>query len=248
MRYNQPAGSMLAVLALAVFGAATPTSASAQIKALEGGELSGSATFTTDYRFRGISQTFRDPALQASAEYALPNKFYFGGFISTVDKVQFTNSRGFELDLYGGYRTPIFGEFMLDVGAIQYLYPTSSAFSTFEAYAGVSWQWISFRINNSLSNRFFGVGNARDSRYYDLTAIYPLRNDLKLIGHVGVQTIANNDGGVTDFRVGIEKTWQGFVWGASFHGTDVDGEVANAAGRVVQTAETGAVFTVSKSF
>lgn len=237
----------LAVLA-AVSIAGGPTMVHAETTLSATGEFSSSATLASDYRFRGISQTFRDPAIQGSVEFAMANKFYLGSFASIVDKVQYENSRGFEIDLYGGYRTTVAKDFLLDVGLIQYLYPTSSEYSTLEAYAGVSWMWLSFKINQSLSNKFFGTPNARDSQYFDLTAAYPLRNGLKLIGHYGVQRVANNDGGYTDYRVGVEKAWKGFTWGASVIGTDVDAEVRSANGRAVRLGERGVVLSVSKNF
>ena len=55
--------------------------------------------------------------------------------------------------------------------------------------SGVSYEWLSFKYSHSLSNRFFGVSDARGSQYYDLTAIYPIGNGFNLVGHYGVQRI-----------------------------------------------------------
>ncbi len=212
------------------------------------GDVSGSLTLTSDYRFRGISQTFRDPAIQGGLELVTPGRFYVGTWGSMVDKQLYTNSSGFEIDLYGGYRTEIGQGWGLDVGLIQYLYPSVSEFSTLEAYAGVSWEGLSLKFYNSLSNRFFGTPNARNSQYIDLTATYPLGNNFTAIGHVGAQRVTNNSGDALDYRIGVVKAWRGFDFGASFYGTDVDRDATNQAGRTVGLGENGLVFSVGKAF
>lgn len=212
------------------------------------GEFSGSASLVSDYRFRGLSQTFRDPAIQAGGEFAMPNKFYVGAWSSIVDKSQFTNSRGFEVDLYGGYRTEIGGGWTLDGGLIQYLYPTASSFSTLEAFIGAEWQFVTLKVNHTLSNKFFGVTNAKHSQYFDASIRYPLPMGLHLLGHYGIQRVHENSGDYSDYQIGIEKGWRDLTFTASIIGTDVEAETTNAAGRVVKLGGRALVLTVSKNF
>ncbi|MBW1999239.1 MAG: hypothetical protein JRJ29_14920, partial [Deltaproteobacteria bacterium] len=47
--------------------------------------IHGSLAFTTDYVFRGVSQTDGDPAVQGSFEYSHPTGFYLGLWGSNVD-------------------------------------------------------------------------------------------------------------------------------------------------------------------
>ncbi|MBA3479068.1 MAG: hypothetical protein H0T52_11825 [Lautropia sp.] len=239
----------LAVGALAA-GLLVPPSSNAQQKETfsVSGTLSGSLTLTTDYRFRGVSQTFGDPALQGGVDFSLPSNFYIGTWASVVDKEIFANTRGFEVDIYGGYKRQLGGGMMLDVGLLQYLYPTESLYSTLEAYAGVSYGWLSFKYSHSLSNRFFGVMSARGSQYYDLTAIYPLGNGLNAIGHYGIQRIHDNGGDYTDWRLGVSKDWRGFTWAGSYFDTDSTFNFTNRAGRTRDLGEGGLVLSVSKTF
>src|SRR5690606_5020853 len=88
------------------------------------GELTGNLSLTSDYRFRGVSRTFGDPALQGGLDFEMPNNFYVGTWASMVDKEIFPEVRGFEVDLYGGYRWNLGSGLGLDVGLIQYLFPT----------------------------------------------------------------------------------------------------------------------------
>ena len=48
-------------------------------------EVSSTITLATDYDFRGITQTARDPALQASLDWSSESGFYLGAWVSNVD-------------------------------------------------------------------------------------------------------------------------------------------------------------------
>lgn len=235
---------------LLAIGIAAPDASLAQQKQTfsVSGSLAGNLTLTSDYRFRGVSRTFGDPALQGGLDFTLPNNFYIGTWASMVDKEIFADTRGFEVDIYGGYKWQLRRGLVLDVGLMQYLFPTESRYSTLEGYAGVSYEWLSFRYSRSLSNRFFGLGNSRGSQYYDLTANYPLGNGLNLIGHYGIQRINNNPGGYTDVRIGVTKDWKSFTWGASVYDTDSTFDFTNRAGRTRNLGDRGFVLSVSKAF
>jgi uncharacterized protein (TIGR02001 family) len=243
---------LIAPIALGVFavGMMAPALVNAQQnKTLSvTGSLAGNLTFTSDYRFRGVSRTFGDPALQGGLDFTLPSNFYIGTWASMVDKEIFSNSRGFELDIYGGYKWRMREGLVLDVGLLQYLFPTESLYSTLEGYVGVSYEWLSFKYSHSLSNRFFGVSGARGSQYYDLTATYPVGNGLNVIGHYGVQRIHDNGGDYTDWRVGVTKDWRGFNFGLSYYDTDSTFDFTNRAGRTRDLGEGGIVLSVSKTF
>src|SRR5687768_17626345 len=64
-------------------------------------QFSSTWTAVSDYDFRGWSQTAKDPALQASADYAFADTgFSMGAWASNVD---FENDADIELDLYANY-------------------------------------------------------------------------------------------------------------------------------------------------
>jgi uncharacterized protein (TIGR02001 family) len=46
--------------------------------------LTGNVGFVSDYRFRGISQTFKEPALQGGFDYSHASGFYLGTWASNV--------------------------------------------------------------------------------------------------------------------------------------------------------------------
>jgi uncharacterized protein (TIGR02001 family) len=89
--------------------------------------VSGNVALTTDYVFRGISQTDDDMAIQGGFDYTdselggLP--VYVGVWGSSLDFGSTVDS-GIEVDVYAGVR-PVFGPVTMDFGVIGYFYPGS---------------------------------------------------------------------------------------------------------------------------
>jgi len=92
-------------------------------------EVSGNVALTTDYRFRGISQSDRDVALQGGFDWAHDSGFYLGTWGSSIDfgAVDASNAGGsIELDFYGGYARDINDNLSFDVGYMYYAYPSDN--------------------------------------------------------------------------------------------------------------------------
>jgi uncharacterized protein (TIGR02001 family) len=81
-------------------------------------ETSANVTLTSDYKFRGISQTDRKPAIQGGFDLAFDNGLYVGTWGSNVD---FAGS--LELDMYFGYAGNITEDVGFDIGYLYYDYP-----------------------------------------------------------------------------------------------------------------------------
>lgn len=114
------ARSTAAVLGLGLGMAAT--SADAQI--YKSGDLAVTGTIgaTTDYVFRGVSQSNSEPAFQASLD-ATYKMFYIGAWGSHIDFGGTPAVGGFaEIDLYAGIK-PTWGPVTFDFGVIYYVYP-----------------------------------------------------------------------------------------------------------------------------
>jgi uncharacterized protein (TIGR02001 family) len=82
-----------------------------------------SATGTSDYVFRGISQTDNDPTLQGAVNIGY-GIFYAGVWASGLDFGSFGNDAEIEMDWYGGIK-PTWGPLTFDFGVIYYTYPGS---------------------------------------------------------------------------------------------------------------------------
>lgn len=124
------------LLATAVLGAlAVPGVALAQDEAAL--PIAANLTFTTDYVFRGISQSDEDFAVQGGFDYAHEaTGLYLGTWASNID---FAADGTVELDLYGGW-AKAFGDFGVKAGFVHYQYPGVSAFNTDEILVGASWK------------------------------------------------------------------------------------------------------------
>ena len=105
---------------------------------------------TSDYVFRGVSQTQNEPAVQGGLELAHDSGFYVGLWGSNVDWVEaggYKEDNSLEVDLYGGFRGTFADSFGYDFGIITYYYPgdkISGAVDpdTTEVYAGLSWKTV----------------------------------------------------------------------------------------------------------
>ncbi len=87
-------------------------------------EISANVALVNDYRFRGISQSNKNPALQGGFDYAAESGFYIGTWGSTVDFDSTTDFNGsLELDIYAGWGFDIGENSNIDVGYIYYAYP-----------------------------------------------------------------------------------------------------------------------------
>lgn len=107
------------------------TTAQAQDGDFLGGDFSANVAITTDYTFRGISQSSTDLAVQGGIDWS-KDIFYFGVWGSTVDfndeRVDpftgdvISDGASTEIDFYFGV-TPTIGELPVTIGFIYYFYP-----------------------------------------------------------------------------------------------------------------------------
>jgi len=167
MRKSVLSAAVAAALAVpTLVTAQTPAPAPAPTPA-----VTGNMTIASDYRFRGISQTYTGPAIQGGIDYAHSSGLYLGNWNSNVSSILFAGGSGIEMDFYGGWKKS-FGDFGLDVGSIYYHYPNaefntntgsaagSSKFENWEIYIGGSWKWISAKFFYALDN-YFGLDNVQ---------------------------------------------------------------------------------------
>ncbi len=161
---------MRKLLAAAAFlGAVTAVPASAQFSANIG--------VVSDYRFRAISQTNGNPALQGGLDYAFSNGLYVGTWMSTVTKDLYPHGSALEWDFYGGWKKEFAKDWTVDLGVLHYYYPgarfytfgvggtannakSNNKFDNTELYAGVSYKWLSAKLFVATSNYFGASGQA----------------------------------------------------------------------------------------
>jgi len=166
--------------------------------------LSYNAGVVSDYRYRGISQTRLEPALQGGVDYADKGGFYVGAWGSTIKWIKDTQgvtSGSTELDLYGGYKFAV-GDFAYDLGFLRYQYTGNNYAkataggvnaNTNEVYGAVTYGLFTAKYSHAVSD-LFGNINSKNSYYLDLSAALDLGDGLTLVPHVGRQAIKNSPG------------------------------------------------------
>ena len=84
--------------------------------------VSGSAALVSDYRFRGVSQSDKEAAVQGGITVAHQSGFYAGIWGSNLAGWGTFGGSNMELDLIGGFKKA-FGPVTADVGLTWYMYP-----------------------------------------------------------------------------------------------------------------------------
>lgn len=100
--------------------------------------VSAEAQAVTDYRFRGISRSGGDLALQGAVRVEHVSGFYGGVFVSTLDDTRLHGD--VEIDAYAGWRREVGSGLIVDVGLQYYAFPDGRAGSAdfWEPYASLS--------------------------------------------------------------------------------------------------------------
>jgi uncharacterized protein (TIGR02001 family) len=128
-----------AAIALALAAFPTTTSAQAAPEPTEPPAsitVSGSAAVASDYRFRGVSQSDQEMAVQGGITIAHDSGAYIGTWASNLAGWGTFGGANMELDLIAGYKTAIADRATLDVGLTWYVYPGGADKTDFaEPYA-----------------------------------------------------------------------------------------------------------------
>jgi uncharacterized protein (TIGR02001 family) len=243
-------------LTLAAAGLAAPGIAAAQA-APAPSPVTGNMSLVSEYRFRGIDQTFGKPALQGGFDYAHASGAYLGNWNSNVNEGAGFPGSNLEMDFYGGWKKA-FGDFGLDVGAIYYFYPgTDPKVDNKEIYLGGSWKTLSAKYFHSIDD-YFSVPNTKNSWYLDLSYTHDLGSGWGLVAHYGIFEFKNvSSGDYNDWKLGVTKDIGGWILGAAYVDTDAKGSCgagelycfANDNGTKFRDAgKSTIVFSVAKTF
>jgi uncharacterized protein (TIGR02001 family) len=239
---------------------AAPAAAPAASAPASPWSVTGNVGLFSDYRFRGVSQTNLKPALQGGFDVAHSSGLYAGNWNSNVDSALY-NGANLEMDFYGGYKAT-FGDFGLDLGALYYYYPGSGAGGTTkidntELYIGGSWGPLTAKYSYAVSD-FFSAPDSKGSSYLDLGFSYEVGSGFGVNAHYGYQTlkggaVVTQIGGskadsISDYKIGATYTYEGFVFGGAFIGTNRDLTGGTAALSNKNISGNTFVVSLSKTF
>jgi uncharacterized protein (TIGR02001 family) len=212
----------LASVSVAMSALAVSAPAFAQEEAAEEAEgpitLTGGVAVVSDYRFRGVSLSDKDFAVQPYLTVKHESGLYAGVWGSNLAE---NAGDDVEVDLYAGFAGG--EELTYDIGATYYLYPGVSSFNYVEftgklgstigpATVGVQLSYVPSQDN---------TGN-NDNVYYGTNAAFAIPNSpITLKGSIGIE-----DGAFTgadekvDWSLGANAAVSGFTLGVAYVDTD----------------------------
>lgn len=174
--------------------------------------VTGSAALTTDYRFRGVSQSFGDPAVQAGVTVGHASGWYAGVWSSSMsDDLWGLGNQ--ELDVFGGWSGEVSPGVTVDAGLLYYVYPGAKGINSdfFEPYASVSGAVGPATVKVGIAYAWDQSALAdQDNLYvYSNVDIGIPNTPITLSGHVGYTDgfLANSaDGDTFDWSVGASAS------------------------------------------
>ena len=205
-------------------------------------EFSANVALSTDYVWRGVSQTDNGPAISGGFDYAHSSGLYAGVWASNVDFGDGDDSN-IEMDIYAGYG----GEFMgvsFDVGVLHYDYASENNNNFDEVYVGLGYGFLSAKVSYSSD----GFAESDDATYYEIGADFELPWGVGLALHAGRYDVDAGSEDYSDWRVSLSKELVGLNFELAYTDTDMsDSECTSYAGDD-NLCDGRGVFTVSKEF
>tara|TARA_R110002073_G_scaffold112467_1_gene249281 strand:- start:345 stop:1079 length:735 start_codon:yes stop_codon:yes gene_type:complete len=216
-------------------------------------DISANVAIVSDYRFRGITQTGKDAAVQGGFDASFEPGFYIGTWASSVDFGDVTDGSGsygtMEIDYYAGWSGPIGDtDFGVDVGYYYYQYPgdTVDPKGDYEEF-NVTGSWKDLSIGVTYSDDFY----AKTGKYWYYAGDYSMTffEDFSVGLHAGYNDFddegffATDETGYTDYSITLGYTFKGVDFSVAWVGTDLDDDDCWNSDYCDDTA----VFSISKS-
>jgi uncharacterized protein (TIGR02001 family) len=154
----------------------------------------------SDYRYRGITLSDKNPAVQAGLNYDGPKGWYAGAFGSTV-RLARPAGNGAQGIVFGGFASRLPSGIALEVGGDYSIFSGATNYNYGEVYVGAATDNLGARVY--YSPRYFGQGS--NAVYGELNASQPLAGAFRLLAHVGFLRTQYQGGhlNVVDGRVGL---------------------------------------------
>ncbi len=236
--------------------------------------VTGNASLTSDYRFRGFTQTNYGAAFQGGFDIQHHSGLYAGNWNSNVSS-SLLNGANLEMDFYAGYKGKLANGIGYDTGFVYYYYPRSGKAGSpiagqkvknSELYVGASYGPFIAKYFYATSDYFstaklFGAPNStKGSTYLDLNFRQDIGYGLTLGAHAGLLNVKNNeqftqvDGSalpkrVADYKVSLTKRVEGFDLTGAVVTTSKKGYFANSLTAPFEEAgKTRGVVSVERLF
>ena len=176
---------MIVASAAALAGLLCAGSVQAQV------QVSGTAALTSDYVWRGSSQSDGDPAAQVGAKVTVGSGWYASAWGSNVSFTPDSGARS-EFDLVAGWSGALSPDWSLDANLTRYVYPgTGRALDWTELNVTTTWKqraWLQVAHSND------ALAGGRRGTYAQLGVRVPLNERVRLEAAVGQYWLATAQG------------------------------------------------------
>ena len=198
---------------------------------------------TTDYVFRGVSQSDENFALQGAFDYSHESGFYAGIWGSQVDFGSVSPDA--EVDVYLGFSFPLGEQFEGDIQVLRYLYVGGSGGSDLEYTEVIGKLTFGGFLTGTIgySNDVFAADET--GIYYGLSASHTFGDGPTITGGVGYYDLGDvfeGFDGYTDWNLGVSQAFGPVEVALTYYDTDSDGSDifgGIAGNRVVLSASVG---------
>lgn len=217
--------------------------------------VTGGVTLASQYRFRGISLSDEEPALQGTINLNHDSGFYAGVWASSLDGFGELGGSNLEVDLYGGYRGGIAEGVTADAGLLYYAYPGSSggSFEFFEPYANVTATIgpVSAKLGVAYAWEQDALGGNDNLYVFNDNSLAIANTPITLTTHIG-----HSSGGSAaalgddylDWSLGASVTWQPLTLGVAYVGTNADDAQVLSVGATPDIVDDAVVVTLTAAF
>lgn len=220
--------------ASAVFGFSLPAAGQ------EGSSISGNLALTSDYVFRGYTQTSENIAVQGGLDWEDAGGWHLGVWGSRLDFGP-GDSASVELDLYGGYSWQA-NDASYGLGLIYYAYPGAESkpgYDFVEAYAGLGYDFDAVSLSAALHFTPDNFGETGNGWYLAGGLSRALSDSLSVDANVGFSQVTPDFGeDYLDWNAGLSYSFPPLALGLRYYNTDAPDCADSCDARIVLSVST----------
>ncbi len=203
--------------------------------------VSANAALTTDYVFRGYTQTGEDPAVQGGLDWEGPGGWSVGVWASNIDFGP-GDDASVEVDIYGGYSWQV-NAVSYGAGVIYYAYPgagSDSGYDFIEAYASLGADLDAFSLSAALHFTPDNFGESGEGWYATGGLARSLSDSLSVDANIGFSQVTPDFGeDYLDWSLGLSYSFSQFGLDLRYHDTDAPDCADSCDSRVVLSLSAG---------
>jgi len=211
--------NIASITTLTLVAAAAMADAAPAVAPASAWTQSGNLALTSNYIWRGVSQTSNNIALQGGFDVAHTSGLSAGIWASNVNQVS-ENGNNLEIDFYANYGFKV-SKIDLSVGYIAYTYQGQSSSNFSEVNVAATYAGVTAKVSKEIANASSGSGYTNFGYYYELGYNYsiPAVKNLDLGLHYGWAKHTGYSQKAEDYSVSLTYPVAGFATTVAYTNT-----------------------------